>query len=66
MYRVADGASVDLGLCDERWLDTWAGHLFDDGWVLAYSDSLEWYKILSPTGGEWYEVYTTSEWSPHV
>lgn len=63
VYRVADGASVELGLCDEGWLDTWSGRLFCQGWTLQYSDSLEWYKIVSPTGGERYEVYQTSEWS---
>lgn len=63
MYRVADGRSVDLGMCDERWLDTWAGRLFDQGWELQYSDTPEWYTIVSPTGGDRYEVYGTSEWT---
>lgn len=64
VYRVAAGRSTELGLCDERWLDTWSGRLFDQGWRLEYADTLEWYTIVAPDGGARYEVYQTSEWSP--
>ena len=58
VYRVADGGAVDLGMCDERWLDTWSGHLFDQGWMLAYSDTLEFYNIVSPSGDARFEIYS--------